>query len=291
MVRRSRRSDRAPFWGCPNFPGCRGTRPIEAIEAVRPDESATSSQESVPWDDPSWQRGAAGASARASYERRRERHRARVKSARPLILLTAAAVALAGIGLMTVSPTWSLAGWALVAVATLGAATRLFVLPDHVRAWDIGARGEERMAQLLDELEGDGFIVLHDRHIRGRRENIDHIVIGPPGVVIVEVKNYTGRVRVRGRDLYVGGRRKTEFVDQAQRQIDAVRAVVDNVPATAILAFPRGDFPLFGTPRLAGIEARSAKGTIRRIRRMPESISESRVRQIASDIDTKLPRA
>ena len=62
--------------------------------------------------------------------------------------------------------------------------------------------------------------VLHDRRIPGSRANIDHLVISPAGVFVIDAKNYKGRVerRVRGAwlsgedCLYVGGRDKTKLV-------------------------------------------------------------------------------
>ena len=42
MVRRTRRADGSPFWGCPKFPNCRGTRPMGSEPAV---------QVRVRWDD------------------------------------------------------------------------------------------------------------------------------------------------------------------------------------------------------------------------------------------------
>jgi len=47
--------------------------------------------------------------------------------------------------------------------------------------------------------------ILHDRRIPGSRANIDHIVVAPSGVWIIDAKRYSDQlVQRRGKDLYVG---------------------------------------------------------------------------------------
>jgi hypothetical protein len=63
------------------------------------------------------------------------------------------------------------------------------------RAWLKGAQGECRTARVLNSLPGN-FVVFHDFHARskdGRRNdwNFDHIVVGPPGVFVIDTKNHS----------------------------------------------------------------------------------------------------
>jgi Nuclease-related domain len=67
--------------------------------------------------------------------------------------------------------------------------------PDAV-AWRRGAAGERRTARLLDPLERHGWAVLHDLAVPGSRANIDHLVIGPGGVFVVDSKQYRGRLQL-----------------------------------------------------------------------------------------------
>lgn len=48
------------------------------------------------------------------------------------------------------------------------------------------------MARRLTDLP-DTFRVLHDRRIRGAQTNIDHIVIGPTGIWVIDAKRYVGK--------------------------------------------------------------------------------------------------
>ena len=63
-------------------------------------------------------------------------------------------------------------------------------------AWRRGAAGERRTARLLGPLERQGWVVLHDLALRGSRANIDHLVIGPGGVFVVDSKQYRGRLQL-----------------------------------------------------------------------------------------------
>jgi len=85
--------------------------------------------------------------------------------------------------------------------------------PQSTRAWAIGAEGEERLAASLAQVPG--LKTLHDRRVPGTRGNIDHIVIAPAGVFVVDAKHYQGSIEIRNRGwllrpdhrLYVGGTR------------------------------------------------------------------------------------
>jgi hypothetical protein len=56
-----------------------------------------------------------------------------------------------------------------------------------------GARGEERLEEILEELD-ENCMALHD--VASPYGNIDHIVIGESGVFLIETKAHGGRVSV-----------------------------------------------------------------------------------------------
>ena len=64
------------------------------------------------------------------------------------------------------------------------------------QAWRRGAAGERRTARLLGPLERQGWVVLHDLAVPGSRANLDHVVIGPGGVFVVDSKQYRGRLQL-----------------------------------------------------------------------------------------------
>jgi Nuclease-related domain len=113
-------------------------------------------------------------------------------------------------------------------------------------AWRRGAAGERRTARLLAPLERRGWAVLHDLAIPGSEANIDHLVIGPGGVVVIDSKRCRGRLRLdsygllwHGRHLLVAVLRKVRWeADQA----DAVLGVAD-VQVAAIMAVHGASVP------------------------------------------------
>jgi Nuclease-related domain len=105
--------------------------------------------------------------------------------------------------------------------------------PQSTTAWQAGARGEEMLAARLEALRQHGALLLHDRRIPGTRANIDHIVVAPSGVYVIDAKRYGGRphlkveggiVRPRVEKLMVGSRECTELVAGVIKQVDLVRA-------------------------------------------------------------------
>lgn len=70
-----------------------------------------------------------------------------------------------------------------------------------------GAAGEERLARLLSLLPRS-FAVFHSvqgNHRGGGGGDLDHVVVGPPGIFLIETKNWADRVELRnGVLLYKG---------------------------------------------------------------------------------------
>ncbi|WP_258804453.1 nuclease-related domain-containing protein [Pseudarthrobacter sp. NS4] len=95
------------------------------------------------------------------------------------------------------------------------------------KAWDAGAVSERVVADKLSELVPRGWYVLHDVHWPGRpKANLDHVLVGPGGVVVVDTKNWTGEVRVASGVLWQGRYARTQAVEGALAQCAAVASVV-----------------------------------------------------------------
>jgi hypothetical protein len=65
---------------------------------------------------------------------------------------------------------------------------------EQARSWRRGVAGEQQTARLLDRLGRDGYVVLHDLAMPGSPANVDHLVIGPSGVFVIDSKQWTGNV-------------------------------------------------------------------------------------------------
>lgn len=109
--------------------------------------------------------------------------------------------------------------------------------------WEQGAEGEVAVARALEALP-EGWIVLHDLPWPGRqRANLDHVVVGPAGVFVVDAKNWTGRIEVRDQVPTQNGRRREQAVSSATDAAMALQPIVGPAPCAGVLCFVR-DEPL-----------------------------------------------
>jgi hypothetical protein len=73
--------------------------------------------------------------------------------------------------------------------------------PEHVRRHGEGAAGERATARVLQPLLDEGWRVVHD--IDTGRGNRDHVLVGPPGVFLLDSKKLGGTVTVEGDTVRV----------------------------------------------------------------------------------------
>jgi hypothetical protein len=137
--------------------------------------------------------GSPGRSAMAAYRRlRSEELAAWSRTLAWRAPLVAAAGALGQVLAAQVGLPWAgLLG--LVAAALVGWRLR-FRPSEQVQAWQRGAAGERRTARLLDRLTHDGYAVFHDLAVPNWDANVDHLVIGPSGVFVIDSKQWSGSV-------------------------------------------------------------------------------------------------
>jgi len=169
-------------------------------------------------------RGRAGGSARAEYERRRAKDEARRRAA----------------------------------FGRLAPLVRILTGPKRTtETWGRGADGEERIGRWLDDVVGRHGVVLHDRAVRGRRTNLDHIVVVPSGIWVVDSKHYRGTLEQRDTvgwfvprpRLFVAGRDRTALATAASRQQALVAEVLGAGPLVrAALCFTGVERGLFTRP-------------------------------------------
>jgi hypothetical protein len=109
----------------------------------------------------------------------------------------AAILALATVGGLLGSLLAPRLGLVVAALAASAAGWGLRFKPSREAvAWRRGSVGERRTAQLLGPLERHGWAVLHDLAVPRSRANLDHLVIGPGGVFVIDSKQYRGRLHL-----------------------------------------------------------------------------------------------
>ena len=83
----------------------------------------------------------------------------------------------------------------------------------------------EIVAKVLAPLSLSGWHALHDR-VGPTGDNIDHIVIGPGSVIVLDAKSWNGRLEVRNGKLLNGGWSQTKAVTHLATQRRAVRDAI-----------------------------------------------------------------
>lgn len=212
--------------------------------------------------------GIAGASARREYERRKADRETRVKSR------------------------FGRFGGVVLALTDD---------PQSTRASAAGARGEEKLAKSLEGIAG--LRMLHDRRVPRSPANIDHILISPAGVFVVDAKNYRGTIAIRNRGwffrpnhrLYVGRRDCSALATGLDWQVRAVTAAltaagVDPLPPIKpVLCFIDGEWPLFSAPdEYAGVRLEGT-GSIRKLVAAPTVLDPTSIERLARLLSAALP--
>ena len=63
------------------------------------------------------------------------------------------------------------------------------------RGYQRGFEGEKEVTQLLSSTLSDDYFLINDvQLVAGKRSNIDHIVLGPTGIFVLETKNHSGKI-------------------------------------------------------------------------------------------------
>jgi Nuclease-related domain len=88
-----------------------------------------------------------------------------------------------------------------------------------------GRLGERIVTDALRRLPDD-YCLVNDVVLGARRGNVDHVLIGPCGVVAIETKRLAGHIRCQGDTWYAKGRRRGSISKQVNAGATAVRYVL-----------------------------------------------------------------
>ncbi|GAA4102814.1 nuclease-related domain-containing protein [Nonomuraea soli] len=235
--------------------------------------------------------GQAGASAHAQY-----RMQVALTRHRRLVLRTVEAALPAVVVGLLLGGRLGLAVALVVALVVAAVDWWRFHRWSAIASWCKGAVGERSTARLLAPLACEGYVILHDRAIAGSSANLDHLVVGPSGVFLIDSKKWARRTRISGHGarLWIGGRpaetllRGLAFERSAvQRAIDHGVAEVAVLPVVAVHG-PR--LPGISRPlQVAGIMLVRAGQVRRFIQAAPKQLSAAQVAVLARRLDRLFP--
>ena len=135
--------------------------------------------------------------------------------------------------------------------------------------------------QLDESLNTAGYHCLHDcAWASGDRQSLDHVVIGPGGVFVIDDKQMSSEVRT-GTDgrVWSGGVGLDSEIDNALARAEAVASLV-GTPVTAVLALHGSQ--VTGMPVVRGVHLFSASDVAAFLQRRPGHRSPAAVANLAA---------
>ena len=150
-----------------------------------------------------------------------------------------------------------------------------------------GAAGEELLGCELTALAQEmGLAVLHDLALPGESANIDHLVVGPAGVTVVDAKTWEGRVWVGRKTMRRGRFSAYRAITGVEQQMDRVRAELatsgrGEIPIDGVLCMVNDNpgVPADALKRSAGVGVGNVP-TVRRHVARAGSLDVDQIRQV-----------
>jgi hypothetical protein len=100
------------------------------------------------------------------------------------------------------------------------------------RIYSGGWEGEKQVAKLLTSTFNDDYYLINDLYLHNGGGDIDHIVLGPNGVFVLETKNWSGNISCNGDEWSRVGKRNFSASPsrQVKRNAAKIKQVIDNSP-------------------------------------------------------------
>ena len=163
-------------------------------------------------------------------------------------------------------------------------------LEAQVRNWQVGAEGERLVAAELEALIGDGWRILHDVHWPGRpKANLDHVAVGPGGVLIIDTKNWSGSANVSNGVLWRGRypqRRECDAITDMVARVAALLAPEHRGAVRGLLCLVQQDLPAILVTGGVVVVGRARLSSW--CRSLPRRLSPAEVTQVGGHLATTL---
>jgi hypothetical protein len=93
-----------------------------------------------------------------------------------------------------------------------------------------GWQGEKQVANLLSSSLSDDYYLINDLYLHGGGGDIDHVVLAPGGVFVLETKNWSGHINCNGDEWRRANKRKFNSSPsrQVKRNAAKIKTILDN---------------------------------------------------------------
>lgn len=145
----------------------------------------------------------------------------------------------------------------------------------------------------LAGLEGAGCVTLHDLRASLGRVRVDHLVVAPAGVFVVDDRPWRGQVSVHGDALYIDGRRRYGVAETARDNAARVQQdLADELTSfglgvTPVICLPTSEVP-WQVLSVQGVLVAAGRGLVRHLRQAPAVMGRDTVVRVALAADRLL---
>ncbi|WP_323101678.1 nuclease-related domain-containing protein [Intrasporangium sp. YIM S08009] len=167
-------------------------------------------------------------------------------------------------------------------------------LDEQARRWDTGATGERLVAAELGRLSYP-WCCLHDLLLRpgSSRVNLDHVVIGPAGIFLIDTKNWSGGVSEYDGTLWQhtgSSRSQRASVEQVGRAAGEMERTL-GTPVVPVIALAGPSTASFEPRRVGGIDVVPLHRLRAWLVAQPGDLSSDRIELTRRRIDHAFPPA
>jgi hypothetical protein len=149
--------------------------------------------------------------------------------------------------------------------------------------------GERTLAAAVAPLSADGWIMLHDRRSPSGG-NVDHVLVGPGGVVLLDSKAWAGDLSVTpSKKLRCGQRMQHGAVTAMSELIATVQSALPQVPVSGGLVFIDNGTASSLPPRLDGVGLCSLDRVLDVFARKPRCLDAAGVDSAVAALTALLP--
>ncbi len=156
------------------------------------------------------------------------------------------------------------------------------------REWDSGSDAEETTATALTALLPTWTVIDRPTWPGGRFATIDHVVVGPAGVFVIDTKAWTGRVMLEDGVLWQNGQDRSPAVWDAAAAAKSLCELVSSVRPDhvhAVVCLAEGDVPLGWVD---DVMVCTPAQLVPQLTAYPEVLPGGLARAVSRDVDRRL---
>lgn len=135
-----------------------------------------------------------------------------------------------------------------------------------------GLEGEKQVGKLLNASLSNDYFLINDLYLKGGGGDIDHVVLGPVAIFVLETKNWSGDITCHGDEWQRPGKPSSSPSRQVKRNVAKIRQILDSLPELRSLGIMVEGIVVF-TNNHARLYLNNPTVTILRLSQLPSHIT------------------